>query len=207
MYTSVGCCSAGPPDLGIVCIDVTLLTRLSASLIALVTVLAASTAACVIDKFLLWSVAIFALLFLRLPCVSLLVFCKLVCLLWDFLPFTAWHHVMLIIFNDDNTTGSSWLCHLYFVPCIRVVSDYVYKTIIDMCLCLLLVATCTQCYWLGIFYFWYASMWIFCNYGYICVSVSYDIAIVSMKHMNSDNFYSLCWIVNRINDVHNHQTE
>ena len=66
-HTNIGCHSAGPPDLGIVCIDLTLLTRLSASLTAIIVALMVSVAACIIACVMLSSTAILS--FFSLDCI------------------------------------------------------------------------------------------------------------------------------------------
>ena len=67
---NMGCLSTGPPDLGVLCIDPALLTRLLASLTTIIATLLALITACVIASIMLCSLAIFILLLSRLPCVS-----------------------------------------------------------------------------------------------------------------------------------------
>ena len=75
-------------------------------------------------------------------------------------PFYSWHHVILLSLRDDNTTGSLWLYHLFYMFCVNYESSYrctsksLYTIMIctngmnvDKCLCALLAALCGI--WLG----------------------------------------------------------
>ena len=81
-------------------------------------------------------------LYLNLPCVRLL-------------GFYPWQNVMLPILKDDNTTGSWYLSHLFFMLCIIIISGYVYTwvhwhtvvmctdgTIVNVFLCFLFIVSC-----------------------------------------------------------------
>ena len=70
---------------------------------------------------------------------------------------------MLLTLREYNTTDSFLPYHLFCVLHDNIVSDYICArvhlyttgicadgTIKDMCVCLLLVATCVVCYWLDI---------------------------------------------------------
>ena len=65
--------------------------------------------------------------------------------------FYYWHHVMLVMLEDDNTTGSLWLCLLYIFRmfyesiyiCLYIQSWYVQMTrlfvCVYVCYCLLVI--------------------------------------------------------------------
>ena len=67
----MGFFSTGPSDLGVVCTCLVLLTGLSASLISMMSALMASITAHIITCVMFCSAGIFAMVFLRLSCVSL----------------------------------------------------------------------------------------------------------------------------------------
>ena len=73
--------------------------------------------------------------------------------------------VMLLTFKDDNTISSFWLCIIFYVLSMIIVSAcictrvHLYtstictdSTFIIVCPCLLLIATCALCYCLGVFH-------------------------------------------------------
>ena len=85
----------------------------------------------------------------------------------------------------DNTTASLYLCHLFSMLSLIMLSAYLCTrmylntialstdgTIVNMCPCLLLVVICAVCQWPGVFYYWYACIWILCNYRCICVNIN-----------------------------------
>ena len=79
--SNMGNFSTGPPDLGVACIGLVLLTVLSVSLTAITAALVVWNATCVTKCVMFYPATIFVLLSLKLHPVSLLVFCYLVCLL------------------------------------------------------------------------------------------------------------------------------
>ena len=66
----MGCLSTRLPDLGIVCIGMVLLARMSTSLTAITAPLVASIDVYIITGGMLFSVVILVLLYLSLPCKS-----------------------------------------------------------------------------------------------------------------------------------------
>ena len=87
--SNVGCLSLGPPDLGITCIGLALLTGLSAPLTAIIAVLTALIAACIIAYVMLCSMTIFGLPFLETALCESVCFVKLSLPCVRFLPFTS----------------------------------------------------------------------------------------------------------------------
>ena len=74
--------------------------------------------------------------------------------------------VMILAFKDANTNGSIHLCYLFYMLSMIMIFNYICTTmhlytivmctddaIMNMYLCMLLVATCVVCYWLGMFYY------------------------------------------------------
>ena len=55
--------------------------------------------------------------------------------------------------------------HLYTIVVCRD------DVIMNICPCLLLVAISAICHWHSILYYLYVSIWILCNYGWICITV------------------------------------
>ena len=75
--------------------------------------------------------------------------------------------VTLLALNDDNTTGSFWLCRLFYVLSMVYVYAYICKgvhiyyygitdgTTTIMCHCALLAAIGVVCYLLTVHYLWW----------------------------------------------------
>ena len=74
--SNAGCLRDRPLNLGIICIGLKLLTRLSVSLTNIINALVVSNATCIITYVMLGSVCHFYFLLLRLTWVRLLAFCK-----------------------------------------------------------------------------------------------------------------------------------
>ena len=188
--SNIACFNIRLPDVGAICTGLALLTRLFAPSMAIMATLAGSITACIIAFFVICSAAILALfldcfvwvclyiLYLSLSCVKLL-------------ASYFWYHVMLLTLKEGNIIGSLNLCHLFCMFSWIVIYDFIctgvclYATTIckdgalmDMFLCLLLVAICSLCHWPGIYYFCCASTWILCNYG--CIYVDVDVLILSL---------------------------
>ena len=88
--------------------------------------------------------------------------------------------VLLFTLKHDNPTGRFWLCCLFSIINMFIILDYIctrvhlysiatctYGMIVNMCTCLLMLAICAVCHWPGIFYYWYTTEWILCNYRWI----------------------------------------
>ena len=156
-----------------------LLTGLSACSV-IIAALAVSVTACIIAYIMICSVAILS--WFSRDCLLWVCLFMTVCLIWDFFPFTSdsiwcylhWRTIILlvasdyVIFSIYLTWLSGYICTREHLYTIAICTD---GMSMDMCSCLLLVAICVLCYWLGIFHLWYESMWILCNYRYICFTV------------------------------------
>ena len=109
--------------------------------------------------------------FQRLPCVEsgLFLFSSLPYL--RFLSFYLWFHVMLFTWKDDNSTGSFWLCCLFYMlfiiyvyiylctrVCLYMIMVYTDGMTISKCLCSLLAAIGMVCHWFTAYCLWYASI-------------------------------------------------
>ena len=90
-------------------------------------------------------------------------------------------HVMSPAFRDENITSSLYLCNLFLIFSVVIISGYMCARV-----SLYTIVPCTYgnnyeyvSYWLLFvqyvmslaFFCWYASLWILCNYGYIFVTV------------------------------------
>ena len=97
------------------------------------------------------------------------------------------HVVILIKMKDDNTTGSFWLCHLFYMLSMIMISEHIstrmdlyamvkctYKYVsmftIDCYLCSVSLA--------GVYHYWYESICILCNYG--CNHVTFHLLIIAV---------------------------
>ena len=91
-----------------------------------------------------------------------------------------WNMCVMLLTIKDDTTSCFSLCHLFYMLSVIIISDYTYTrmcsytipictdgAVMDMCLCLVSVTICMLCYWLAI-HLWYASMWVLCNYRFLC---------------------------------------
>ena len=188
---NIGCLSSRLPDLGIMCIGLALVM-----VYQLQVMLALLPVSCSIQL-------PFCLPFLETAlCESAwFLFSSLHCL--RILAFHFWHHIMLLAFNDDNTTGSFWLCCSFYILCMIIISHYLHTRVhlytIVICTdgaikeifpCLLLVVTCAVCLWMALYHFCFASMSIF---------VVTDILIISVHAPYYPALISLILIPNNFN--------
>ena len=95
--------------------------------------------------------------------------CGSACFLNSILPcmwlaaFHSWHHVIPLIFKDNNPTGGFWLCHFFYIFCMIILSTiYVQECIYAQFLyvqVVLLWMWVSVCYWL--LYVHYIIGWVY----------------------------------------------
>ena len=147
--SNMACLSSGPFDLGTVCTALALLTRLFASLIAMITAFPASITDCVIACVMLCSTSSFCYGFCDTAlceCVCIYFFYFVVCLgktscLLPLLPRNGTP-------EDDNMIMISYICTRM---CLHTIAMFTDDTIMNMCPCLLLATAHAVCHWPGIF--------------------------------------------------------
>ena len=102
------------------------------------------------------------------------------------------YSVILLSFKDYKTTGSFWLCCLFYILPVIIISHYICTrtplyvfiyviyhifvicrndTIIDMCPCSLLVAMYAVCHWLSVYLLCFMPRYILCKIMDVSVSL------------------------------------
>ena len=117
---------------------------------------------------------------------------------------------MLPIIKEDYTPGGSYLCHLFYMHSTIMISDCTCKNVfiynhnvyrwcyMDMFLCLLLVAICTLCHWLGIYDYCCAFICILCNYR--CIYVTVHVLRISLHPPYNIAEFTFCLKVGCLSD-------
>ena len=123
-----GYLSTGLPNIGILCIGLHCWLGYLPLWLPLLLLWWLLVAACIIACVILCSAAFLSFFYWDFP--------MLVCLFSIFsqpyvwlLSFYFWHDVMLLTLRADNTTGSFWLCHLFYMLSVIYVHMYICKRV------------------------------------------------------------------------------